>query len=241
MLLGHRIYSDEQPVDTAPGNRFKSATDILLAAHVEQLGRDAQRASHLARFLPLRRDAGVTHIVEESDAPYTWHRLPEQFDALAREFGDEGTEPCHITPGAREACNSAGVERLADRSHDHRNGCGSVFGCERRRRSSSHNDIDLGSNQFGRKLRETRRAAFNGSILNDVALTLDVTELAQAIPEGSEVGGVESRRDGLEYADAPQFLLLPVRAERPRGHAAAKKDYELAPPHEVALGRGPII
>src|SRR5262245_55173891 len=241
MFLGNRSYSDKQPDETAPGNRFKSATDILLVAHVEQLGRDAQRASRLLRFLPLRRNDGVAHIVEKSDARYIGHCLFKQLYALAHEFGDEGTEPRHIAPWAREACNNAGVEWLADCGHDHRNGSGGVFGCERRRCSSRHNSIDLGSNQFGRKLRKTRRAAFNGSIFNDVALTLDVTELAQAIPERSEIGGVESRRDGLEHADAPQFLLLPVRAERPRGHAAANKDYELAPSHEVALGRGPII
>src|SRR5262249_18284955 len=119
---------------------------------------------------------------------------------------------------------------LADRSHDHRNGRSSVFGCERRRRSSRHNDIDLGSNQFGRKLRETRRAAFNGSILNDVALTLDVTEVAQAIPEGSQVGSVESRSEGPEHADAPQLPLLRARSNRRHRRAADQRD-ELASPH----------
>src|SRR4029079_2745384 len=98
MLLGHRIYSNKQPVDTGPGNRFKNATDILFATRVEQLSRDVQRASHLLRFLPLPRSDGGAQIVQESDARYTGHRLLEQFDALAREFGDEGTETRHIAP-----------------------------------------------------------------------------------------------------------------------------------------------
>jgi hypothetical protein len=45
MLLGHRIYSDKQPVDTAPGN-FK-ARRYPPCATLSSSGRDAQRASHL--------------------------------------------------------------------------------------------------------------------------------------------------------------------------------------------------
>jgi len=74
-------------------------------------------------------------------------------------------------------------------------------------------------------------------------LTLDVTELAQAIPEGSEVGSVENRRNGLEHADAPQLPLLRVRRERPRSRYAAEQRDEVAAfplteMHPIPHGRG---
>jgi len=72
-------------------------------------------------------------------------------------------------------------------------------------RSSGYDHIDVQSKQISGEFRKALTAAFGGAILNDEVLSLDVSEVAQALAKGVEVWSVQCHRRRLHHADAPDL------------------------------------
>jgi hypothetical protein len=175
----------------------------------------------------------VLHIVQKRYSSDAHNRLSQQLESFRDQFAGKGAQAGNISARAREPCDDVGPDRFAARGHDHGNRSGGILGRRHRLRAAGHDQIDVETNQLGRKLGETLGAAVGRTVVEDEVLTFDVAELSQALSEGIEIGGVRCRGGRLQQTDTIDLArLLRPRRERPRRRPAEKRD-ELASPHSI--------
>jgi hypothetical protein len=100
--------------------------------------------------------------------------LSDQLDSFWLQITDKGTESRHVPAWVREARH--GNQRVGNRHHDDRDGCGGALGRQDRWHSPQHDQINIQANEFRRQVREAPGTA-GRAILDGDVLPLDVAEV----------------------------------------------------------------
>src|SRR5262249_31495292 len=91
-----------------------------------------------------------------------------------------------------------------------------------------NNHGHLAPDEIGRQRRQLIVVTIGPAILDQCIAALDITGLAQALPEGGDRTGILGGRCTVEESDHRDPRLLRPRRKRPRRRAAEERD-ELAP------------
>src|SRR5438128_332907 len=130
----------------------------------------------------------VAWIPQDRDARDRRDRLFEELDVFCAHLDQHASRARQVAARTSEARHEPAGHRVADGYEDDWNRPGRVLGRDSRRRRERHNEIDLKPDEFGRQLRQLPESAFRPSVLESDVPTLDMAELAQALPEKLEGG-----------------------------------------------------
>src|SRR5262249_35169937 len=103
-----------------------------------------------------------------------------------------------------------------------------------------NNHGHLAPDEIGRQRRQLIVVTIGPAILDQCIAALDITGLAQALPEGGDRTGILGGRCTVEESDHRDPRLLRPRRKRPR-RRAAKERGELAPFHSITSSARNII
>src|SRR5262249_3044240 len=163
-----------------------------------------------------------------------WNQLLHQLQSLSTHVRTGARQSGKIATWPRQTVDQFGTDRIAHRSIDDRNARRRLFRDVPRGDSPGQNEIDIETDQLGRKRWKQSIIAPRGAILVSDILALAVAELAQRLPEC---------RQHLIVVDRPQYpdlrhttgvfhrRLLRARRERPGDSRAAEKRDEVAASH----------
>ena len=146
---------------------------------------------------------------------------------LHAEIGNAGD----IATGPVEACDEAGLHRVAGGAKHDRDRRRCVLGCKCRRHAEGRGDEgDLAANEVGCQFRQAIGVVMRPPEFDGHVLALDVAALAQSLAESSNsicerLWGAE-----LEHANHRHRRLLRACREGPRGRRAAEQRDQVAPP-----------
>jgi hypothetical protein len=197
-----RAAADQHRVRAVVRRALERSADIVRTAHIEQLRRQLHRRGGGVRDSPLPYDGRVPHVEQHRDALGRRNRFLEELDALAARLRDERTHAGDVPARVGKAADSPGVDRVAAGGHDDRYRLCRTLGGQDGRRAGGQDEIDGDANKLRRDRRKTIRLSLRRSVLEDELTLLDIPELFQAAPQGSEGRGIRARRARLHDADA---------------------------------------
>jgi hypothetical protein len=120
-----------------------------------------------------------------------------------------------------KACHQSGADRIADRDHDERDGCGRLPDREGSGRSGGYDRVDVQRHEFGNERGKTLVSALSPSVFDQDVPVFDVAEVTQALAKRLDQMGFERRGRVAQEADARQPApLLRCRRERPKQRTA---------------------
>src|SRR5262249_51006770 len=143
-----------------------------------------------------------------------------------REEGQSG----HVSARAREAGDDTRCDGIAANNHDNRHGRGGLFGREGPRGPVCREEVDLETNQFGRKFCQSWVISFRPAEVDENVVALNVAEVAQPSSKSFHSALYPRLRVCAEKSNACGFCL-PLRAccERPRRRRAAERSQQFPP------------
>ena len=139
---------------------------------------------------------------EIGDPLHTRRQFKQDFECLLAGLGGQTRDPCDVAARVRKGRNQASGDRVSGGEEDDGDDRCRANGCTRRGRAGARDQIRLQGSQLGCKCRQTLDRAIRMARLEEHALSLDVSELAQAIAE-RRPGFLESgRADFVQQRDA---------------------------------------
>jgi len=206
---------------------------IRLADLHHRLQRQVQCCGRSPRLVIEIEDGGIGRVPDQRDAGSFRDGLLQQLDPFPFQFGTEDGEAGDVRARPDIAGDEPGIDRIAARRKDDRDGPGRPLGGERAGGARGHDHVGPVSHQFVRQLREAAVIPSRPCELEHDVLALDVAQFAERLAQRVHLGALQRRGRGAKVAD-PRLLLrlLRPRRERPRRRAAEQRD-ELAPPHSI--------
>src|SRR5215470_16217586 len=135
----------------------------------------------------------------------------------------------------RQTRDEAGGQRIAARCHNDRNLAGCLLGCDRCRRSSRDDHVNLEPEQFFREARESLWPTVSRAILHDDVLSLRISELLEPLPECLQVGGVRCSRYDFQQTDTIDLSRrLRLHGDR-RGEEPTSERAKERPPFHYSI------
>src|SRR5262249_49551199 len=153
----------------------------------------------------------------------------EQLQSLALLLGHLYRHPGDVAARPRKAGNNTGADWISGGHHDRYDVSGFVRG-QARRGTPGHDHVDWKTDQLGRERRKSLGVPLRKTIHEEMSLSFDIAEVAQAVPQSLQ------RWPGLvrENADFPKATRrLRSGGGWPRDGRAAKHRDELASPHSI--------
>src|SRR6516165_8966584 len=145
---------------------------------------------------------------------------------LTRQAGD-------VAPWARQTCDQAGTDRVAETNEDDRDYCCDLLCRNCGWGSLGDNDIDLESDELCSDFAVAFVASLRPANLDCDGSVLDPAKLAQSLHKGGDPSALCRRCGAAHEPDSRElYRLLRARRERPRRRAAEQGD-ELAPFHSI--------
>src|SRR6516165_7109260 len=146
---------------------------------------------------------------------------------LTRQAGD-------VAPWARQTCDQAGTDRVAETNEDDRDYCCDLLCRNCGWGSLGDNDIDLESDELCSDFAVAFVASLRPANLDCVGSVLDPAKLAQSLHKGGDPSALCRRCGAAHEPDSRElYRLLRDRRERPRCYRAAEQRDELASPHSI--------
>ena len=176
---------------------------------------------------------------DDSDPTDPRNGLLEQLQALADKLRGEDGQPRGIAARPRKAGDEAARHRIATGSEDDGEGLGRLLGGQSLECACRQDDINLELNQFNRKGREPLALSRGISGFDHEVAALDVTEVAQPLPEGRWQLGNPGQVAGQVAYSSDIGRLLGLGGKRADEAPEEKGETEDDPPPRGNGGAGP--
>jgi hypothetical protein len=111
----------------------------------------------------------------------------EELQAFAAQLGAAAGQSSDVPAWSRKVRDESSPDGIRNEHEDDGNAAGRLLGRESWGRGGGHDDVDIHADKLGGKPRESTNLPAREPILDGDALTLDVPELAQALPEGVDL------------------------------------------------------
>src|SRR6516165_7041303 len=146
---------------------------------------------------------------------------------LTRQAGD-------VAPWARQTCDQAGTDRVAETNEDDRDYCCDLFCRNCGRGSLGDNDIDLESDELSSDFAEAFVASLRPANLDCDGSVLDPAKLAHSLHKGGDPSALCRRYSAAYEPDGRELCrLLRAHREWPHHRRAAEQRDKLAPFHSI--------
>src|SRR5215475_5162573 len=122
-----------------------------------------------------------THAVQQTDA------ILDEFQPFRIQLWEKEGRSCDVSARACDTLYKTSGHGIARYSHDDGNGRSRPLGCKSPRGTVRHDHPYVEANKLGGKLRQLFVFAFSPSVLKYDVLPLDISEIAQPLPERIEM------------------------------------------------------
>src|SRR5262249_52434859 len=177
----------------------------------------------------VRAFAETTWMPEDSDPTDPRHGLLKMFQTLADQLRGEAGQPRDIAARPRKAADEPARHRIGSTSEDNGDGPGRLLGGQGRGWVSSHDDINLERNQFGRKSGKPLELPLGVSLFTYDDAAQGITQIRQSLTEGLVHGGQSGQVVPQPAYSSDLGRLLGLADERRKNEAENNRESD--PPH----------